>query len=220
VCSSAVLNPITLAPADQRFINVAITGVTDPDGDPLTIGVTRITQDEALSTSPCGDGAGLGTAIADLRAVRRTSRGRVYRVTFTADDGRGGQCTRTLNACVAGSGVPSTNCTGASTNVDSTAPACTNVCAEACSIERTVAHAWCPGVTLPGRLSRSLESVRRNLVRVASDGTWSTGREDVLRSIDRASQATEEERTAGTIPASCAASIQDRLSEARAAVPS
>jgi hypothetical protein len=184
--------------------------VTDPDGDPLTIGVTGITQDEALSAPPCGDGAGLGTAIADLRAVRRTSRGRVYRVTFTADDGRGGQCT--------GSGVPSTNCTGASANVQSTAPSCTNVCAQACNIERTVAHAWCPGVTLPGRLNRSLESARKNLVRVASDGTWST-REDVLRSIDRAARTTEEERVAGTIPASCAATIQQVLSEARAAVP-
>jgi hypothetical protein len=47
VCTAAVLQPVTLSPFDERFINGwAVTGVTDPDGDPISVAMTRVTQDE------------------------------------------------------------------------------------------------------------------------------------------------------------------------------
>lgn len=67
--------------------------------------MTGIGQDEPLtglgSGNTCLDAAGVGTAIPVLRAERAgKGDGRVYRVAFTADDGRGGQCTGTVRVCV------------------------------------------------------------------------------------------------------------------------
>ncbi len=71
--------------------------MTDPDGDPVTITVDAIYQDEPVNglgdgdTAP--DGAGVGTSTAQVRAERAGSgNGRVYHIDFTADDGNGGQC--------------------------------------------------------------------------------------------------------------------------------
>jgi hypothetical protein len=86
-------------------VNVTIVGVTDPDGDPVTITFTSITQDEPVNGSgdgdTCPDAEGLGGGVARLRAERSGSGdGRVYHLTFVADDGRGGQCTATVEVSV------------------------------------------------------------------------------------------------------------------------
>lgn len=72
-------------------------GVTDPDGDLVTITIDRIFQDEPVqgpgsgNTAPDGDGIGSDTAL--LRAERNGGgNGRVYHVYFTADDGKNGRC--------------------------------------------------------------------------------------------------------------------------------
>ena len=76
-------------------------GVTDPDGDPLTITVTGIRQDEKVDTTGDGafvpDGKGVGTSTAEVRAERVGTPkvpgdGRVYHIAFTASDGKGGAC--------------------------------------------------------------------------------------------------------------------------------
>lgn len=218
MCASAALKPVTLKPRDERLIDVAITGVTDPDGDPVTVTVTSLRQDEALKTAPCGDGAGVGGPVAALRATRAAGRGRVYRVAFEATDGRGGRCSRTLTACVAGSGVPSTGCEASGTAVDSTAPGCTGVCAEACAVERILARAYCSSAVLPGRLARSLQSARRTFVTAAAAGSWAT-QEAAVTNIARAEAATNELRGSGAISASCASTIRQVLAQARAAMP-
>jgi len=79
--------------------------VTDPDGDPLTVTVTSIYQDEALkglgSGDQCPDASGIGTSQPVLRAERDgTADGRMYHVSFRADDGRGGSCTGSVTVCV------------------------------------------------------------------------------------------------------------------------
>ena len=80
---------------------VNILGVTDPDGDPVTITVTGITSDEPTATDKgsggaahAPDAAGVGTDTALLRAERsgRGGNGRVYEIIFTAFDGMGGEC--------------------------------------------------------------------------------------------------------------------------------
>jgi hypothetical protein len=192
--------------------------VQDPDGDPVTIAVTSITQDEPLYLSPCGDGAGVGTATADLRAVRYNSRGRVYRVGFEATDGRGGRCTSSVNVCVPGSRVPSTGCVQSGTIRDATAPGCAGVCREACTIERAVAHATCGSLALPTGLHDAMERARDALVRVAADGFWADDVDSVLRNLDRSSQSVDDTLASGGISAACAAGIHQILDAARAAV--
>lgn len=82
-----------------------LTGITDPNGDTVTVNVTKITQDEPVNglgdgdTSP--DGFGVGTAQAQVRAERSgTGNGRVCAITVNASDGKGGSCSATVNVGV------------------------------------------------------------------------------------------------------------------------
>ncbi|MBW2311639.1 MAG: hypothetical protein JRF35_11295 [Deltaproteobacteria bacterium] len=100
-CTGAQPSPDILWPPNHKLVSIFIQGVTDPDGDPITLSVTGITQDEPVNglgdgdTSP--DGFGVGTNQAQIRAERSgTGNGRVYTITFEADDGGGGICTGQL----------------------------------------------------------------------------------------------------------------------------
>lgn len=58
-------------------MEVNILGVTGPDGDPVTITITKITQDEPPDTFGDGnfepDGGGLGTTTEQVRAERQAA---------------------------------------------------------------------------------------------------------------------------------------------------
>lgn len=97
VCASAAPSVATLWPPNHKLVAVTVQGVTDPEQDPVSIQITSITQDEPVNglgdgdTSP--DGFGVGTNQALLRAERSgLGNGRVYAVSFTASDGKGGTC--------------------------------------------------------------------------------------------------------------------------------
>jgi len=95
----------TLWPVNHRMVDVGIKDVTDPDGDPVTIQITRITQSEPVNGAgdgnTCGDATGEGTAIAHLRAERSgTGSGRVYLIEFSASDGKGGTSTGSVMVTV------------------------------------------------------------------------------------------------------------------------
>jgi hypothetical protein len=84
---------------------VDIVGVIDPDGDPVTLVITAIHQDEPVtsggSVGTCPDADGVGTAHARVRAERSGGGdGRVYHLSVRATDGRGGRCTTTVAVCV------------------------------------------------------------------------------------------------------------------------
>jgi hypothetical protein len=99
--SNAYASPGCLWPPNNKYPmkEVGILGVTDPDGDPVTITITSITSDEKTATEPGAGGAtfapdasGVGKSSAKIRAERSGLKdGRVYVINFAAEDGKGGQ---------------------------------------------------------------------------------------------------------------------------------
>src|SRR5438034_15191 len=93
-----------LWPPNHKLVPVRIVGITGPDGDPVTMTITGITQDEPLESG--GDGATCPDARlrGGLALVRRErsglGNGRVYRISFRAQDGRGGSCEGHVDVCV------------------------------------------------------------------------------------------------------------------------
>ena len=108
VCTGATASPSTLWPPNHQMVPITIMGVTDPDGNPVTITATSITQDEAVRETGIGSGNTAPDASLSPLAVRSErngnpktpGNGRVYHIGFTADDGQGGQCTGAVKVCV------------------------------------------------------------------------------------------------------------------------
>ena len=97
-CSAATTTVTFIWPPDKRFVPVNIIDVTDADGDPITITIDEIHQDEPVGRgNNAPDGMGIGTDTAQVRAERAgNGDGRVYHLTFTASDGQGGSCSDTI----------------------------------------------------------------------------------------------------------------------------
>jgi hypothetical protein len=73
---------------------IEIMNIVDPDGDPITITITGITQDEKVSglskEDLAPDGSGIDKNIAFVRAERwDRGDGRVYKISFNAIDSNG-----------------------------------------------------------------------------------------------------------------------------------
>jgi hypothetical protein len=104
-CSGAVASVSKIWPPNHKWVDIEILGVVDPDGDPVTITITGITQDELVIGQGSGntvpDGGGIDTSVARVRAERSgLGNGRVYKISFDADDGKGGVCSGSVNVCV------------------------------------------------------------------------------------------------------------------------
>ena len=104
VCDTAQPTEDILWPPNHKFAAVGIVGVTDPDGDEITISITSVTQDEpvnGLGVGSSGPDAVLQGGEVLLRRERSgLGNGRVYSVGFTAADGNGASCTGTVLVCV------------------------------------------------------------------------------------------------------------------------
>ena len=106
--SHAVPSISCLWPPNHKFVDVTIKGVTDPDGDRVTISITKITSDEPTGSGTGSggkthepDASGVGTNTANLRPERAgNGNGRVYVISFTANDGKGGESSGTVKVCV------------------------------------------------------------------------------------------------------------------------
>ena len=105
VCDVATPSVATLWSPNHKLRSVGINGVGDPDGDPVTITIESIFQDEPVNGADDGntapDAFGVGTASAELRAERADNAdGRVYHITFSAQDTNGGSCTGEVTVSV------------------------------------------------------------------------------------------------------------------------
>jgi len=106
VCSESLPSQALLWPPNHKFVPINIDGISDPDGDTITVTIDGITQDEELNAKGQGDGNTSPDGIidgdtAEVRAERAgTGDGRVYEISFTADDGNGGSCTGSVTVGV------------------------------------------------------------------------------------------------------------------------
>lgn len=98
VCTNATTGLGLLWPPNHKLVNGQIAGVTDVDpGDVITLSVTGITQDEPVNGEADGNTSPDATIGANGAFKVRAERsglgdGRVYRVSFSASDGEGGEC--------------------------------------------------------------------------------------------------------------------------------
>lgn len=100
ICSDAIPSIDVIWPPNHRMVEVAVTGVTDPDGDEVSIEVTSIAQDEPVNEVGDGntevdgqvDGASAWVRAERAGVARAPGNGRVYRIGFAADDGNDGSC--------------------------------------------------------------------------------------------------------------------------------
>ena len=104
-CGSAQPSQHQLWPPNHKFHDIGISGISDPDGDQLSISINSIFQDEAVNARGSGntapDGQGIGTSSAQIRAERAgTGNGRVYHIGFSASDNQGNSCSGTVKVGV------------------------------------------------------------------------------------------------------------------------
>lgn len=97
-CSQAAASPDFLWPPNHKLVDISIAGITDLEGDPISLTITGIQQDEPINgvadgnTSP--DGFGVGASQAQVRRERSgQGNGRIYEIGFDAQDDQGGSCT-------------------------------------------------------------------------------------------------------------------------------
>lgn len=107
VCTGVAADPGELWPPNHKFVTIRLSGATDPDGDATTLTITTVTQDEALDGTGDGDTAPDAARVTGspdqvkLRSERSgTGDGRVYRISFTVSDGKGGTCSGTVHVGV------------------------------------------------------------------------------------------------------------------------
>jgi len=102
ICDAAVARPGVLWPPNHRMVPVTIAGVVDPDGDRVVVTATDVSSNEPVDAPGSGNTA--PDAQLDPLAVRAErsgqGNGRVYAISFVADDGRGGRCTGSVLVCV------------------------------------------------------------------------------------------------------------------------
>jgi hypothetical protein len=101
-CAAALARPSRLWPPNHRMVPIDISGVTDPDGDPIAMTITGVTQNEPVEGDGSGDRGPDARIVNGQLQVRaeRTRGDRVYRISFRSDDGRGGHCDGAVTVCV------------------------------------------------------------------------------------------------------------------------
>lgn len=126
-CEGAVAEPGQLWPPNHKWNDIAIGGITDPNGDEVAVVIDSIFQDEPTDArgngdgNTCPDGRGIGGSVAEVRAERAGGAdGRVYHIGFTATDSNGATCQGTVPVCVPHDQGNGNNCIDQGALFDST----------------------------------------------------------------------------------------------------
>jgi len=104
VCDLAAAKTPMIWPPNHKLVRSEITGVSDPNNNPVTLTILGVTQDEP--TQGLGDGDTATDAVRNgstvlLRAERAGSgNGRTYSIEFRATNASGGSCTGRVSVCV------------------------------------------------------------------------------------------------------------------------
>jgi hypothetical protein len=194
----------------------------DPDGDPVTITITGVTQDEPVDSgddgNPCPDASGTGGSVVQLRAERQgDGDGRVYHIAFTASDGHGSECTGVVSVCVPKHFGPNRTCVDEGSLFDSTADTCATECSEACGLEIATSSV-CDGGKLPRSVNQQFVQARQLLIRAAKQHDQRKVTRllyAAMSRLHRAARVAAHAARAGQISAACAQSAATALSEAR-----
>ncbi len=134
-CSHAMPSIDTLWPPNHKIVLLEIDGITDPDGDPVTVTVTGISQDEPVKRTARGSGSTLPDGVlvdmdgdcspeaVGLRSERDgRGNGRVYVISFIATDPFGEECSGTVQVCVPHNKKSADDCIDDGQVYDSMAP--------------------------------------------------------------------------------------------------
>ncbi len=104
-CSVATPSMPLIWPPNHTLVPIGVDGVSDHDGDDVTINIASIFQDEPTNGGGDGDtdidGFGVGTTVAEVRAERSGGgNGRIYHIGFTATDTWGANCSGEITVAV------------------------------------------------------------------------------------------------------------------------
>jgi PKD repeat protein len=123
-CANAGPSVTVLWPPNHKMRALAVQGVTDPEGHPLSITVLGVRQDEPVNG--LGDGDTSPDAFVSPLQVRSersgTGDGRVYHIQFRAEDDGGETCSGTVRVCVPHDQGPGFPCVDGGALYDSTQP--------------------------------------------------------------------------------------------------
>ena len=140
--------------------------------------------------------------------------GRVYHISFRADDGHG-ECEGTVTVC-----VPlekDETCLDGGDLFDSTSPTCDGVCGDICNVARSLVSASCIGESLPLDIDARIRSARGTLARAASTRSEAQGKRLVARAARLAHAAailTAKAEARGALSSQCAEMVEQALGNA------
>jgi hypothetical protein len=176
--------------------------------------ITGVTQDEPVGA--CPDAAGIGTDTVELRASRQPKGdGRVYHVSFAANDNAGGICTGTVSVCVPRKSHGT--CVDEGPLYDSTAMTCGLPCADACGVEFLIGS-LCPNEHVPLPIGRDVARAQILLQRAAHDSDDVRREAHIaaaVRALNRGARAALHAKRGKKISNFCAASIESAFADAR-----
>jgi len=201
VCDDAEASVDELWPPNHKMASVAIVGVIDPDGDPVDVTVTAVSQDEPLDATgdgaTCPDAVGVGLDTVSLRSERSgQGDGRFYHVAFQAVDRCAASCTGEVTVTVPHDRSPKKTPDDGGPLYDSTlgAPPCDgDTCdPEDCVPDPDEVHA-CEGASIPPGVRAKLEQAKD----VLGDGSGRRGAKLLRKTARRVASAALRGNLAG-----------------------
>jgi hypothetical protein len=124
-CTQAYPSAVMLWPPNHKMKAISVLGVIDDvEGDPVTVTVTGVRQDEPVNGLGDGDTSPDATLAPPQLRVERAGGGdgRVYHIEFVGQDSGGASCAGTLAVCVPHDQGQGPNCVDGGALYDSTQP--------------------------------------------------------------------------------------------------